>query len=156
MILRFNGYKSDALVSEISFQIDDLNSNFVTKFDDIYKELENTKVSLNHENKELFIQFDEKFKNLEDSISSIATNIYQDNQALKSELNNRVNNIEDNSIKEISHFKNEIEKKIEFGLNSLNEIKVDFENKINENNFSINKINQVNENLKKKLKNPMN
>ena len=146
------GIKSDALVSEISFQIDDLNSNFVTKFDDIYKELENTKVSLNHENKELFIQFDEKFKNLEDLISSIATNIYQDNQALKSELNNRVNNIEDNSIKEISHFKNEIEKKIEFGLNSLNEIKVDFENKINENNFSINKINQVNENLKKEIK----
>ena len=146
------GIKSDALVSEISFQIDDLNSNFVTKFDDIYKELESTKVSLNHENKELFIQFDEKFKNLEDSISSIATNIYQDNQALKSELNNRVNNIEDNSIKEISHFKNEIEKKIEFGLNSLNEIKVDFENKINENNFSINKINQVNENLKKEIK----
>ena len=67
-------------------------------------------------------------------------------------MNNRVNNIEDNSIKEISHFKNEIEKKIEFGLNSLNEIKVDFENKINENNFSINKINQVNENLKKEIK----
>ena len=142
------GIKSDALISEISFQIDDLNSNFVTKFDDIYKELENTKVSVNHENKELLIQFDEKFKNLEDTISSIATNIYQDNQALKSELNNRVNNIEDNSIKEISHFKNKIEKKIEFGLNSLNEIKVDFENKINENNYSINKINQVNEELK--------
>ena len=147
------GIKSDALVSEISFQIDDLNSNFVTKFDDIYKELENTKVSLNHENKELLIQFDEKFKNLEDTISSIATNIYQDNQAFKLELNNRVNYLEDNSIKEISHFKNEIEKKIEFGLSNINEFKVDLENQINGNNYSINKINLLNENFQKEIKN---
>ena len=93
--------KSDALASEISFQIDDLNTEFNKKLNVFNQELESAIDTFNTDNKSIIGKFDVKFENLHETVSSIASQIHKDNQELKSDLDKRGNFLENNSIKQI-------------------------------------------------------
>ena len=73
------GLKSDALASEISFQIDDLNTEFNKKLNVFNQELESAIDTLNTDNKSIIGKFDVKFENLHETVSSIASQIHKDN-----------------------------------------------------------------------------
>ena len=89
MILDSAGLKSDALASEISFQIDDLNTEFNKKLNVVNQELESAIDNFNTDNKSIIGKFDVKFENLHETVSSIASQIHKDNQELKSDLDKR-------------------------------------------------------------------
>ena len=106
------GLKSDALASEISFQIDDLNTEFNKKLNVFNQELESAIDTFNTDNKSIIGKFDVKYENLHETVSSTASQIHKDNQELKSDLDKRVNFLENNSIKQIDDLNTEFNKKL--------------------------------------------
>ena len=175
------GLKSDALASEISFQIDDLNTEFNKKLNVFNQELEIKSIvnqelesvnllennsikqidDLNTDNKKLNVfnqelesaEFDVlKFENLHETVSSTASQIHKDNQELKSDLDKRVNFLENNSIKQIDYLENELNKNLDTNEKAIDTIKSSLEKIIDENKKqSLDKIQLVDKNIAEKL-----
>jgi len=146
------GLKSDALASEISFQIDDLNTEFNKKLNIFNQELESAIDTFNTDNKSIIGKFDVKFENLHETVSSIASQIHKDNQELKSDLDKRVNFLENNSIKQIDYLENELNKNLDTNEKAIDTIKSSLEKIIDENKKqSLDKIHLVDKNIAEKL-----
>ena len=146
------GLKSDALASEISFQIDDLNTEFNKKLNVFNQELESAIDTVNTDNKSIIGKFDVKFENLHETVSSIASQIHKDNQELKSDLDKRVNFLENNSIKQIDYLENELNKNLDTNEKAIDTIKSSLEKIIDENKKqSLDKIQLVDKNIAEKL-----
>ena len=146
------GLKSDALASEISFQIDDLNTEFNKKLNVFNQELESAIDTFNTDNKSIIGKFDVKFENLHETVSSIASQIHKDNQELKSDLDKRVNFLENNSIKQIDYLENELNKNLDTNEKAIDTIKSSLEKIIDENKKqSLDKIQLVDKNIAEKL-----
>ena len=146
------GLKSDALASEISFQIDDLNTEFNKKLNVFNQELESAIDTFNTDNKSIIGKFDVKFENLHETVSSIASQIHKDNQELKSDLDKRVNFLENNSIKQIDYLENELNKNLDTNEKAIDTIKSSLEKIIDENKKqSLDKIQLVDKNIAEKF-----
>ena len=146
------GLKSDALASEISFQIDDLNTEFNKKLNVFNQELESAIDTFNTDNKSIIGKFDVKFENLHETVSSTASQIHKDNQELKSDLDKRVNLLENNSIKQIDYLENELNKNLDTNEKAIDTIKSSLEKIIDENKKqSLDKIQLVDKNIAEKL-----
>ena len=146
------GLKSDALASEISFQIDDLNTEFNKKLNVFNQELESAIDTFNTDNKSIIGKFDVKFENLHETVSSTASQIHKDNQELKSDLDKRVNFLENNSIKQIDYLENELNKNLDTNEKAIDTIKSSLEKIIDENKKqSLDKIQLVDKNIAEKL-----
>ena len=146
------GLKSDALASEISFQIDDINTDFNKKLNLFNQELEKTINTFNNDNKNIIGKFDVKFENLHETVTSIASQIHKNNQELKSDLDQRVDFLENNSIKQMDYLEKELNKNIGTNEKAINTIKFGFEKTIDENNKqSLDKIHLVDKTIKDKL-----
>ena len=146
------GLKSDALASEISFQIDDLNTEFNKKLNVFNQELESAIDTFNTDNKSIIGKFDVKFENLHETVSSIASQIHKDNQELKSNLDKRVNFLENNSIKQIDYLENELNKNLDTNEKAIDTIKSSLEKIIDENKKqSLDKIQLVDKNIAEKF-----
>ena len=146
------GLKSDALASEISFQIDDLNTEFNKKLNVFNQELESAIDTVNTDNKSIIGKFDVKFENLHETVSSIASQIHKDNQELKSDLDKRVNFLENNSIKQIDYLENELNKNLDTNEKAIDTIKSSLEKIIDENKKqSLEKIQLVDKNIAEKF-----
>ncbi len=146
------GLKSDALVSEISFQIDDLNTEFNKKLNVVNQELESAIDNFNTDNKSIIGKFDVKIENLHETVSSIASQIHKDNQELKSDLDKRVNFLENNSTKQIDYLENELNKNLDTNEKAIDTIKSGLEKIIDENKKqSLDKIQLVDKNIAEKL-----
>ena len=146
------GLKSDALASEISFQIDDLNTEFNKKLNVFNQELESAIDTFNSDNKSIIGKFDVKFENLHETVSSIASQIHKDNQELKSDLDKRVNLLENNSIKQIDYLENELNKNLDTNEKAIDTIKSSLEKIIDENKKqSLDKIQLVDKNIAEKF-----
>ena len=146
------GLKSDALASEISFQIDDLNTEFNKKLNVVNQELESAIDNFNTDNKSIIGKFDVKFENLHETVSSIASQIHKDNQELKSDLDKRVNFLENNSIKQIDYLENELNKNLDTNEKAIDTIKSSLEKIIDENKKqSLDKIQLVDKNIAEKF-----
>mgnify|MGYP001338577880 FL=1 len=146
------GLKSDALASEISFQIDDLNTEFNKKLNVFNQELESAIDTFNTDNKSIIGKFDVKFENLHETVSSIASQIHKDNQELKSDLDKRVNFLENNSIKQIDYLENELNKNLDTNEKAIDTIKSSLEKIIDENKKqSLDKIQLVDKNIAERL-----
>ena len=144
--------KSDALASEISFQIDDLNTEFNNKLNVFNQELESAIDTFNTDNKSIIGKFDVKFENLHETVSSIASQIHKDNQELKSDLDKRVNFLENNSIKQIDYLENELNKNLDTNEKAIDTIKSSLEKIIDENKKqSLEKIQLVDKNIAEKF-----
>ena len=146
------GLKSDALASEISFQIDDLNTEFNKKLNVFNQELESAIDTFNTDNKSIIGKFDVKFENLHETVSSIASQIHKDNQELKSDLDKRVNFLENNSIKQIDYLETELNKNLDTNEKAIDTIKSSLEKIIDENKKqSLDKIQLVDKNIAEKF-----
>ena len=146
------GLKSDALASEISFQIDDLNTEFNNKLNVFNQELESAIDTFNTDNKSIIGKFDVKFENLHETVSSIASQIHKDNQELKSDLDKRVNFLENNSIKQIDYLENELNKNLDTNEKAIDTIKSSLEKIIDENKKqSLDKIQLVDKKIAEKF-----
>ena len=146
------GLKSDALASEISFQIDDLNTEFNKKLNVFNQELESAIDTFNTDNKSIIGKFDVKFENLRETVSSTASQIHKDNQELKSDLDKRVNFLENNSIKQIDYLENELNKNLDTNEKAIDTIKSSLEKIIDENKKqSLDKIQLVDKNIAEKF-----
>ena len=146
------GLKSDALASEISFQIDDLNTEFNKKLNVFNQELESAIDTFNTDNKSIIGKFDVKFENLHETVSSTASQIHKDNQELKSDLDKRVNFLENNSIKQIDYVENELNKNLDTNEKAIDSIKSGLEKIIDENKKqSLDKIQLVDKNIAEKF-----
>ena len=146
------GLKSDALASEISFQIDDLNTEFNKKLNVFNQELESAIDTFNTDNKSIIGKFDVKFENLHETVSSIASQIHKDNQELKSDLDKRVNFLENNSNKQIDYLENELNKNLDTNEKAIDTIKSSLEKIIDENKKqSLHKIQLVDKNIAEKF-----
>ena len=146
------GLKSDALASEISFQIDDLNTEFNKKLNVFNQELESAIDTFNTDNKSIIGKFDVKFENLHETVSSIASQIHKDNQELKSDLDKRVNFLENNSIKQIDYLENELNKNLDTNEKAIDTIKSGLEKIIDENKKqSLDKIQLVDKKIAEKF-----
>ena len=146
------GLKSDALASEISFQIDDLNTEFNKKLNVFNQELESVIDTFNTDNKSIIGKFDVKFENLHETVSSIASQIHKDNQELKSDLDKRVNFLENNSTKQIDYLENELNKNLDTNEKAIDTIKSGLEKIIDENKKqSLDKIQLVDKNIAEKF-----
>ena len=146
------GLKSDALASEISFQIDDLNTEFNKKLNVFNEELESAIDTFNTDNKSIIGKFDVKFENLHETVSSIASRIHKDNQELKSDLDKMVNFLENNSIKQIDYLENELNKNLDTNEKAIDTIKSSLEKIIDENKKqSLDKIQLVDKNIAEKF-----
>ncbi|MFL2802240.1 MAG: hypothetical protein ACJ0DD_05710 [Paracoccaceae bacterium] len=144
--------KSTALASEISFQIDDLNSDFRKKTDYFNREIENTKNTISKDNDDIIKNYNEKFENLQTTISSITSQIHKDYKDLKSNFDQKVVNLEDISIKQINSIKKEINENKNNNSTIIESIKVDLEKIINQKNqSSFDKIHQVDQNIQDKF-----
>jgi hypothetical protein len=144
--------KSDALVSEISFQIDDLNTEFNKKLNLFNLELEKKINIFNSDNKNILGKFDVKFENLHETVSSIASQIHKDNQELKSDLDQRVDILENNTAKQTDYLEKELNNNLDTNEKAINTIKTDLEKIIDENKEqSLDKIQLVDNNIKEKL-----
>ena len=146
------GLKSDALASEISFQIDDLNTEFNKKLNVFNQELESAIDTFNTDNKSIIGKFDVKFENLHETVSSIASQIHKDNQELKSDLDKRVNFLENNSTKQIDYLENELNKNLDTNEKAIDTIKSSLEKIIDENKKqSLDKIQLVDKKIAEKF-----
>ena len=146
------GLKSDALASEISFQIDDLNTEFNKKLNVFNQELESAIDTVNTDNKSIIGKFDVKFENLHETVSSIASQIHNDNQELKSDLDKRINFLENNSIKQIDYLENELNKNLDTNEKAIDTIKSSLEKIIDENKKqSLDKIQLVDKKIAEKF-----
>ena len=144
--------KSDALASEISFQIDDLNTEFNKKLNVFNQELESAIDTVNTDNKSIIGKFDVKFENLHETVSSIASQIHNDNQELKSDLDKRINFLENNSIKQIDYLENELNKNLDTNEKAIDTIKSSLEKIIDENKKqSLDKIQLVDKKIAEKF-----
>ena len=125
--------KSNALASEISFQIKDFDSKFIQQLSDFNKEIENVKKSLNLQNENLITDFDKKIENAESSNASIISQIQHDNNVLKTTLNKNISSLEDNAYKQINSLKDELLEKIEKNIISIDNVKSRLGEKVEDN-----------------------
>ena len=104
------------------------------------------------DNKSIIGKFDVKFENLHETVSSTASQIHKDNQELKSDLDKRVNLLENNSIKQIDDLENELSKNLDTNEKAIDTIKSGLEKIIDENKKqSLDKIQLVDRNIAEKF-----